>query len=181
MPLVNPGRTWLIGELQPALNALATLPLISASASIGGVRAEDGCGIYPNLGNQTTPSVCYVFTSGEIWAINAWLSRVSGFIPLEEVALLDSLNQCAVVLDRIGIGRPYQWIAGIEGVEGWNLALRSGRKWGPCTANLIEVRGEYKKGDDVRESLRPFLQKVFDQCGVPLQQGLKHFLMSSSG
>jgi hypothetical protein len=178
MPHFHPGREWLIGELQPQINALATLPLVSAKYP-GFLRAEDGCGLYASLGSDTTPSTCFVFTSGEIWTINSWLSRLSGFIPLEEVALPDSLNQCAMFLDRIGICGPYQWIAGIEGVEGWSLTLRSGRQWGPCTANLIEERGEYKKGDDATESLRPFLQKVFDQCGAP-QQALKHFRLSGS-
>lgn len=181
MPLVHPGRTWLIGELQSAVHALATLPLISASGSIGIVRAEDGCGVYANLGDQDTPSVCYVFTSGEIWAINAWLGRVSGNIPLEEVALPDSLGQCAIFLDRLGISGPYQWIAGIEGVEGWNLALSSGRRWGPCTANVIEEQGEYKRGNDTGEALQPFLQKVLDQCGALSNRDQRHFFTSSSG
>jgi Caspase domain len=181
MPLINPCRTWLIGELQTAVHALATLPLISASGSIGALRAEDGCGVYVNLGDRATPSVCYVFTTGEIWAINAWLDRVSGYIPIEEVALPDSLDQCAIFLDRLGISGAYQWIAGIEGVEGWNLALRSGRQWGPCTANVIEERGEYKKGDDATESLRPFLQKVYDQCGALFNQDQRRSFMSGSG
>jgi hypothetical protein len=86
----------------------------------------------------------------------------------------------AQLRDRVGLSGPYQWIAGIEGVEGWNVSLRSGPKWGPCTANLIEERGEYKKGDDAEESLRPFLQKVFDQCGALSRLDQRHFFTSGS-
>jgi len=35
----------------------------------------------------------------------------------------------------------------------------------PCLTDLIEEEGQYQKGDDAAELLRPFFERVFDQWG----------------
>jgi len=40
------------------------------------------------------------------------------------------------------------------------------RMLGPCLANVIEQDGRYNKDDKPVELLRPFFEKVFDQCGA---------------
>lgn len=167
MPTSDPGRKWLIRDLQEAALALAPLPLIMPSTgSFGFVRGEDGGGYYPSTGGKETPAVAYVFVTGEVWLINTWPLR-SGQIPLEEERFTKSLGDCATFLGRLGAPGPYSWIVGIEGVRGFSLAVPGiNRTWGPCTAEVIEEEGIYDKGDDVAELLRPFFEKVFDQCGV---------------
>jgi hypothetical protein len=138
MPASDPGETWLIRDVQKAALALAPLPLMSpSSGSFGFVRGEDGGGYYPSTGGKETPAVAYVFVTGEVWLINTWPLR-SGQIPLEEERFTKSLEDCATFLDRLGPPGPYSWIVGIEGVQGFSLAVSGiNRTWGPCMPNRL--------------------------------------------
>jgi hypothetical protein len=148
--------------------SLALLPLCEVSGSLGFVRGEDGCGIYESLGDEPSPSLVYAFNTGEVWAINAWcLGQLKDRIVLEENKFAESLKLCADFLDRLGILGPYHWIAGMEGVKGRFLVRENlFRRWGPCMMDVIEEEGIHKPGDKAAESLRPFFEGVFDQCGA---------------
>ncbi|MFI5089768.1 MAG: hypothetical protein ACHP7P_06895 [Terriglobales bacterium] len=168
MPTSDPGKAWLIRDLQEKALALAPLPLMSPSTgSFGFVRGQDGGGYYPGTGGNKTPAVAYVFVTGEVWLINTWPLR-SGLIPLEEERFTKSLEDCATFLDRLGAPRPYSWIVGIEGVQNYSLSIpsRSDRTFGPCLTDVVEKEGTYKKDDNAAELLRPFFEKIFDQCGT---------------
>ena len=167
MPITNTGRTWLIEELRAHAVKLATLPLIPSAGSINYVRSSDGCGYYRDLGDTTTPAVTYIFRSGELWIINAWLSRHHGHFQLEESRFAASLEHCALFLESLGIQAPYQWIVGIEGIEGWFLhPANESRRLGPCMSDVIDASGVYNKGDNVTKLLQAFFESVFDQCGA---------------
>jgi hypothetical protein len=68
----------------------------------------------------------------------------------------------------MGIPGPYRWIVGIEGFKDRHLYIpnRPERIGVPCLTDLVEEQGQYQKGDDAAELLRPFFERVFDQCGV---------------
>jgi hypothetical protein len=177
MPAYSPDRMWLISKLAEQAGSLAVLPLTSFGAgSIGLVKAADGCGYYPVTGDQMTPAVSFIFESGEVWAIKVF-GGLATSIPFEERKFIRSVEHCADFLDRLGAPGPYRWVAGIADVEGWPLFSDSfNGRLGRCMAEVIEVEGAYRKGERAEESLRPFFEKVYDQCGVPsilLSQGAR--------
>jgi hypothetical protein len=174
MPVVDPGRTWLVQDLKDKAMQLVTLPLIPSGGEIGFVRSGDGCGYYRITGTEGTPAVSYVFNTGEVWIINAWLARTEPYFELNEKGYIQTIEGSAAFLKSLGIEEPYHWIAGIEGVKDHQLRIpnRNDRSWGPCMTNLIRFDGTFRKGDNTAELLRPFFDNVFDQCGVqrrPLQ------------
>jgi hypothetical protein len=173
MPSYDPGRKWLTQELKQSELGLLTLgmaPLMQSRGNIGFLQADDGCGyrtIYDDT--NTVYSVSYVFDTAEVWIINAWVARMPGYLQLDEDSFIKTLDACASFLDRLGCAQPYQWAVGMEGVIGRNLIIpndRYNRTIGPCLSDLIEDEGVYRKGDNIPELLRPFFEKVFDQCGV---------------
>jgi hypothetical protein len=168
MPTTDPGRTWLVQDLKERALKLAIVPLIPSGGDIGSLRSQDGCGYYRITGGETTHAISYVFTTGEVWIINAWLAQTAPFFELNENGFIKSVEACAVFLGSLGIREPYRWIVGIEGIKNHQLRIpnRSDRSWGPCMADKAECEGLYKKGDNVAELLRPFFEEVFDQCGL---------------
>jgi hypothetical protein len=157
-----------IVELERAMTLLVPLALCGFSASLGFVRGPDGFGIHNGFDDQGSLSLVYAFTNGEVWATNAWILQLSpGQIVLEEKAFSQSLELCATFLNQLGISGPYQWIAGMEGLEGRYLMKGDRfRKWGPCMRDVIEKVGTHELGADAAESLKPFFDDVYDQCGT---------------
>src|SRR5437588_10026908 len=115
MPVADPGRSWLIQNLKDQAMRLATLPLIPSGGNIGFLRSGDGCGYYRVTGGQTTPAVSYVFNTGEVWIINAWLAHTGPHFELNENGFIRSIAPSS--LGILGIQGPYRWFAGIEGAK----------------------------------------------------------------
>jgi hypothetical protein len=168
MPLHDQGRSWLIGDLESALPVLVTLPLTSVARSCGFVWEEDGCGYVLNTNGDHTYSVCFAFTSGELWAIDASPAHLQGFLLFDQRKIARSLEMGAAFLEKIGMNGACRWIAGVEGAKGRRLALpdRSDTTFGPCRSNLIEMTGEYAAGQLPDEALGEFFTRVLDQCGL---------------
>jgi hypothetical protein len=169
MPVHDPDRTWLNQELKQQSLELAILPLMHHTRNIGLLEDDDGCGHYSLSGNRHTNSVSYVFNTGEVWIINAWLSGVKEYMELEENAFTQTLDGAAAFLGKLGCEMPFQWAVGMEGVKGRKLVIPNrypSRPAGPCFADLIEDEGIYEKDSDAAELLRPFFEKVFDKCGI---------------
>jgi hypothetical protein len=147
---------------------LGIVPLVRPAQSIGFVRGEDGGGFYPVLGTDTVNSVAYVFSTGEVWVIDAWLSQIPQYLELDERIFSATLQQCADFLNRIGIGGPYNWIAGMEGIENRRLVLadRPNARLGTCIVDRIEKNGMYDASQDPGLALRPFFEEVFEVCGA---------------
>jgi hypothetical protein len=180
MPLSNPGRVWLNKDLRDlVINGLALLPLIhDGPGSTGLVRGEDGCGCYPITDPKLAESLCYVFNTGEVWAIDArqagvWSldpeqEKVPEYLAFDEQIFIKSLAQCCSFLHSLNIPAPYRWIVGIEGFRGRYLAFAPHytQRWGKvCVTEFVEEPGIYKDGDDIADLLRPFFEKVFDAFG----------------
>lgn len=167
-PLSDPGRKWKIAELEAARNLLALVPLCAYGQYSSFVRGNDGVGIHAALKGEPSPTLVYAFKTGEVWAINAWvLEQAKGRIVLEEDRFSKSLEALAVFLKSLGMAGPYRWIAGMEELKGRYLEV--GRRlgtYGPCMENVIEKEGGYRTGDDAVQSLRPFFDEIFDQCGA---------------
>jgi hypothetical protein len=167
-PISSPGRTWKIAELETASSLLALVPLCEYGQCLSLVRGNDGVGIHTAMKGELSPTLVYAFTTGEVWAINAWvLESAQGRIALEEHKFSKSLEALAGFLKSLGMAGPYRWIAGMEELEG--RYLDSGprfRAYGPCMQRMIEKDGIYRPGDDAALSLRPFFDEIFDQCGT---------------
>jgi hypothetical protein len=168
MPLYDPNRSWQIKELKEKSMVLASLPWIMITSSSSYLQGEDGCGRWSVFDEGKAYSVAYAFNTGELWVIDASLTRHPGYFPLDESALIKTLEVCASFLDIIGSQRPYGWSAGMDGIQGSQLVLpnRPGRRFGACFANSVDYEGSYSKEDKAADVLVPFFEKVFDQCGA---------------
>jgi hypothetical protein len=181
MPAFDQERKWLVPELE----ALATVsgpvlfPLGSegfGNFDFGHVLAADGFGVYViRVPLGPTPCVAYVFTTGEIWSIDAHHLVVNNVIPFIEPYFIRALeNYTTFLRDRLNVLSPYQWIAGIEGVNGRPIEVPrpiSGQLYidgsrGSCMRDPIIVQGTHFDGAVPRTSLRSFFVELYDMCGV---------------
>jgi hypothetical protein len=156
-----------VTEIEDRVTALAVLPLCEASDFPTLVWNADGCGFVRPVGDDPSPTVAYMFTDGEIWAISTlFLHWYPEFILLEEERYAETLKQCAALLNMISIPGPYRWVAGAEGIENRYLPSRHGlvRGPGPCTVDIVEEPGTFNVGDDPAKALEPFFAEVFDKC-----------------
>jgi hypothetical protein len=177
MPSKNPGRTWLVTELekQAASSMRVVLPVFRAWRDYGFLREHDGFGVYAPLRDQdTTQSVVFLFTTGEIWSIDTYLSKgmaeQGNLIPPVEDLFRTSLQEYAEVLVRLGIEPPFRWIGGMENLKGRSLFERAPSR--TCRLDVIVAEGLHSPGDPLGKSLKPFLVKLYDACGVVRAPGL---------
>jgi len=156
-----------VTDLETIVQGIAVLPLYEASAPPSLIWNSDGAGWARAFDAKPSPSTAFMFTDGEIWTINTLFFKFyPDLIFLQEEHYAETLKQCAVHLDRIGIKGPYRFVAGIEGIEGLYLPAPHSnvRGAGPCTVNIVEEPGIFKIGDDTANALEPFFAEVFDKC-----------------
>jgi hypothetical protein len=167
-PQSPPLKPHKITELEAHVTKLALLPFYEPGSSFGGVRGADGCGFYNNVGPEATPSLVYVFSDGEVWAINTmYLSIRPDLIFFDEDRIVKSLEQCVDFLKGLGISGPYRLIAGLEGILDRHLQEDTfRRKRGLCLVDVIEWEGSFKTGDSAKARLEPFFEEVFERCGL---------------
>jgi hypothetical protein len=168
LPSSEPKQKLNTQTLKQTALQLGIVPLVRPAQSIGFVRGEDGAGFYPVQGTDTVKSVAYVFNTGEIWVIDAWMSQIPQYLELDERVFSATLQQCAEFLRRIGIGGPYKWIAGMEGIQNRRLVLadRPNARLGTCIVDRIEKDGIYDASQDPGLALAPFFEEVFEVCGA---------------
>ena len=88
------------------------------------VRGRDGFGMIDTLGREMASAVVYVFNSGELWTIDtAYLACAPEVVLLDESSFESALLSGAAVLGKLGLIPPYDWIAGLEGVQGRRLQI----------------------------------------------------------
>jgi len=159
-----------ITELEKRITVLAVLPLCQGGNFLTLVWSADGCGFVGPFGkDDPSPTVAYMFTDGEIWAISTLFLRYRPeLILLEEQRYAESLKQCAAHLNTIGIPGPYRWVAGAEGIENRYLPHRQGLVLGPgpCAVDIVEEPETFNVGDDPARALEPFFAEIFDKCGA---------------
>jgi len=168
LPPTEPKQKLSTQSLKQKALQLGVVPLVRPAPSIGFVRGEDGGGFYPVQGTDTVNSVAYIFNTGEIWVIDAWLSQIPKYLELDERIFSATLKQCADVLSRIGIGGPYRWIAGMEGILNRRLVVadRPNAMLGTCVVDRVERDGTYETGGDPALVLTIFFEEIFDACGA---------------
>src|SRR5258708_1206901 len=168
-PVYSPGRTWLARELSDIVPSLAALPLLRTGGSVASLQGSDGWGYWAlPAEDDKAYAVAYVFNTGEVWIIDAWLVRRPPYVELNEDSFTKTLDGCASFLDRLGCTKPYWWNVGMEGIQNRQLVTpdRFRRPFGQCLADIVEEEGIYKNNDKAVELLRRFFEKVFDQCGA---------------
>ena len=168
LPSTEPKQKLSTQKLRQTALQLAIVPLVRMAQSVGFVRGEDGGGFYPVQGTDTTNSVAYIFNTGEIWVIDAWLSQIPQYVDLDEQIFSATLQQCAELLSRLGVNGPYRWIAGMEGILNRRLVVtdRPNARLGTCVVDRIERDGTYAAGQDAALALTPFFEDIFDSCGA---------------
>ena len=168
IPTVEPKQRLSTQAVKEKALQLGVVPLVRPAQSIGFVRGEDGGGFFPVQPTDTVNSVAYVFNTGEVWVIDAWLSQIAQYLELDERIFSVTLQQCTEFLGRVGINGPYKWIAGMEGILHRRLVLadRPNARLGTCIVDRIEKDGLYDGSQDPALALRPFFEAVFDACGA---------------
>lgn len=138
------------------------------------MRAKDGWGTYESGRSDQTMAAVMAFTSGEIWAIDAYLLDAGSqdnkriLYPLEKM-LCPALANYAGFLERLGVKPPYHWIAGVEDTKGRGMLLPSQiSPRGPCLVEVVTESGEFVEGDTPGKALEPFFAKLYDACGVAM-------------
>lgn len=183
MPSYPPGKTWTPRELREVGTARGFLQLhsLSKSTSYHFLRAEDGWGTFVATGpideqqkRREASSIAYAFDTGEIWSIDtAFLTQNSNWIPFIESDFNASLSEYANFIKVLGVPPPYHWIAGITGVKGYQLAVPSqagfmdiGFDSPLCLSDTIQAEGEYRGGQGLGDTLRPFYSSIFEKSGI---------------
>lgn len=191
MHLWNEPVMWL--RLHPRRTLNAPLPVLQLSQEVkpgGGnnrlptfrapigdpmcVRGGDGYGTadYAAVPEETDRTmvcrVAYAFDTGEIWSIDARSIRdgkSNNYIPFNYREWAALLVKYSDFLEGLNIAGPYEWIAGIEDMTGRTLHIgQSGARSLPCARDFVEARGTHTPETDPVESLRPFIQQIYDAC-----------------
>jgi hypothetical protein len=156
------------------------------------LRAEDGIGMYATIDNlareTSTPSVCFAFTSGELWSIDTTILQISGrkelyFLDIARV-LVQKLRGYGDFLASLGLEQPFDWIAGLDGVKGWKLKVppppnhvstSSGQS---CLTNPVVAKGVYDLQQSPALTLRPFFERLFRACGTKIPEHIEQAIRS---
>jgi hypothetical protein len=170
-PAFDPGRKWRTQELLPRLGSLTTLKLARMMATNEGVRGFDGVGHFSRLPYESARSLIYAFKTGELWIIDAWISRVPDYVELHEFAWIEGLDKCASWLDNIGCTGPYKFIAGMEGIKGRRLTMPAQQRgFGVSVADSVVHTGTFSLGESASDALEPFFGDVWDAFGMHRQK-----------
>ena len=157
------------------------------------LRSVDGIGAYngddPLNLSSTTTSVCFAFSHGEIWAADTAILGYSGKkLYFAEVAkvLATKFRGYAEYLSCLGLGRSFEWNAGIDGVRNWSLQIPppinhiSTSPGHRCLEENVIAKGSYELGDAIVPTLTPFFNRVCRACATALPKHLDQ-LMRESG
>jgi hypothetical protein len=168
MPRRPISERFKIDQLQTIAMPLVHAPLYSSYSNTLPLRGAEGTGLCTPLGDELSPSLVYVFTDAEIWALDTYpFQALPIIISLEEDRLSETMKLFAKFLsETLQIPPPYRWVVGLEGIKGRSLRGANYGVRGPCLVDLVEVDGMFNAGDDPATLLEPFFQQVFEQCGV---------------
>jgi hypothetical protein len=138
--------------------------------------------VYPVFGKddeERTPGVVYVFMTGEIWSVDAFMvlrpvQNGPMGIALEETLFCNALETYSAFLSKLGVEPPYRWIAGVQKVNGaglWVPVQPGFTRWEPgplgtCMLDVVTAEGAYSPGDPAAASLKPFFTRIYESCGL---------------
>lgn len=183
MPTAATTTTWSVPELKRLLfrNGIDLLPLY-CTRNVGGLRASDGVGTYnkDSLDDTMTGGAAFAFKTGEIWSVVADLLALTGGhgsgrpgLPFVEPYFTGALDAYDRTLKKLGLSRPFTWIAGLEGVKGYGLHWppkpghsfsRSG-PFGWLDTDVITMQGIFEVDATPVQALKPFFTSMFEHCG----------------
>jgi hypothetical protein len=179
IPTVNPGKRWPPHELkQQARTGGGVYLLPFLDYPVFDLRAEDGMGACSlnSKDELQTVSAAFAFETGEVWSIDTWLlasDPIRLFAGEIERLFSRRLKAYAHFLGSLGVGPPYRWIAGLEGVKGRRLQIPppQGRMQiglGPeCMSDVIFEEGVYDGGGTPSKALNPFFSAIYNKSGIP--------------
>lgn len=184
IPTVKPDKEWTASELKEMAmkGRVVLMPLLAPAGGYSYVRAADGSGMYRASDHNATSKpnsievngVAFAFETGEVWSIEtAWLAWDKDRLPFIEDYYVTRIRDYSEFLQRLSIGLPYRWIAGLTGVKHRHLTRPTppGHQFmgdGPvCLTDTIEADGIYDGKQDAKEALKPFFVKIFKACGEP--------------
>ncbi len=170
MPEFSIKKGLLVTQLRDALiNSGNIVRPLNGEDSLNpyGIRGSDGYGIGLVAEKKWASMLLYAFTTGEVWSFDVALMKAdANRIFFDPETYANALARFADMLNRIGVGGPYRWIAGIDGMKGRRLAI-AGRERAlppaPCLVETVVTEGTFS-GDpkDVHIAIEPFVEKVFD-------------------
>jgi hypothetical protein len=170
LPKYQPDKRLLVTQIREALvNGGRIVSPLNGDDLLNayGVRGPDGYGLAHAVSSGVTPMLVYVFTSGEVWSIDAALmSYSSDQVFFNPANFVSAIQRFSDLLGRLGVGGPYRWVAGIEGMKNRRLQI-DGRAYtfppAPCLVDSVVCQGEFS-GDlaEAGQSIEPFVAEVFD-------------------
>jgi hypothetical protein len=173
-------------------NHFATLmmPLGSYSSTYRFVTSADGFGMVSMLQQGLAEAVTFVFETGEVWGINAFVldnngirtkDQSAGIIPFAHTAIVEAFTNFTALLRRpMEVPTPYRWILGMENLKGRQLvipALNGGwsNPMGRCLVNEIVEEGSYEPNQSHYKCLRPFFEKLVSRCALDPSEIMKGY------
>ena len=180
IPTTDPGKVWPSYELKNCAlyPAVSLTPFNFYNGHVVTLRHEDGIGIceLSSPEQDETGAVAFAFETGEIWSIDTvTLAYSQNTLVMEEIE-----KQCTNAFDdyqrflfSLGLRPPYQWIAGITGVKGWQLLkpvplgmMRPFRSH-TCAKEMIDAKGACDGTQSSASVLLPFFEEIYNRCGTP--------------
>lgn len=161
-------------------------------ANLHYIRALDGVGTYatedPRNASSESPSICFAFSHGEIWAADMMVLGYSGkklyFVEIARTIAV-KFRGYAEYLSCLGLPGPFEWSVGVDDVKNWTLEvppatghvnLFGGHR---CLQKDVLANGVYNLGDSVPETLMPFFQRLFRACGTSVPAHIGQVIQSS--
>jgi hypothetical protein len=169
-------RTWAVAELEEAATdhdfVLAPYGMGRGSYSIGTFRDEDGFGAWVKPGRDyRTLWASFVFTTGEIWGVDALTMNIDGLIHFDAAMFTHTLTCYRELLRRLWIDGPYHWTAGMEGTRDRSLAPVSQatlfQPEGLARCDEIVAEGELADDGGAAEAAATFFSRVHEALGLP--------------
>ena len=178
LPKISPSRRWSTIELKTAAtspnNYLRPLAAYGSGTSESSLRGEDGFGTYVHVDpGKPTPSVTYVFHSGELWAIDAYHANAEQGIFLPVDAFNEALNAYMHFLSRkLEIPLPYHCVLGAEGLLNRPVYVptKPGQfliqnPFGSCVSDRTVHETDIENFESSRGIVAAFFRAILTNCG----------------
>lgn len=161
-------------------------------ANLHYLRALDGVGTYathdPTNHSSESPSICFAFSHGEVWAADMMVLSYSGkklyFVEIARTVAA-KFRGYAEYLSCLGLPGPFEWSVGLDDVKNWTLEvpaatghinLFGGHR---CLRKEVVASGSYEIGASVPATLMPFFNRLFRACGTSVPGHLDQLIRSS--
>lgn len=183
------GKVWWWYRIWPKFNHDRRIPATEAVSSnafnvglsllydynsIGRLRGENGVGIYAYDDSGRTPSVAYVFETGELWVTDRLDVHDTEQVLFFEKGLFETFDKNVTYMrGYLKLPFPFCWQAGINGIRDQRMEASTpgyyvnGKTVGPSLKNAVVSVGEFADPNSrAKDILRPFVEDVYDSFGA---------------